>query len=153
MIIAQLTEPGFFFFFRSDRENKPLISAVTQLFIFFVPALRAELGQKLHGPCGTPCRGSTESQSFQRRQNKKMCCLLQRDWSFWASREDLIWLIHLNPLPFPDGGEFPERLILCFLGGFPLTSQHPCEPTYRCNRSSFASMMWPGLTPPCAYCK
>lgn len=35
---------------------------------------------------------------------KKNCCLLQCDCSFLASREALIWLIHLNLLPFPDGG-------------------------------------------------
>lgn len=50
-------------------------------------------------------------------------------------------------------GEFPEGLILCFLGSFPPLSQHPCEPTYRCYCSSFASMIWLGLTPPCVYCK
>lgn len=50
-------------------------------------------------------------------------------------------------------GEFPERLILCFIGCFPPPSQHPCEPTYCCYRLSFASMMRLGLTPPYVYCK
>lgn len=92
MIAAQLKVSGFFFFFQTNDEYLPLLVLVL--------GPESRIMPEASWSCGSPCRGSAKSQSYQRQQQQKNVTVV----SWHQGRIWLICLIYLNLLPFPDGG-------------------------------------------------